>query len=61
MDQTTIKATRNFGLRQADPLRHFARDGPWFRLAALFLCKLPSILVALGALIVVVGRFAKLW
>jgi hypothetical protein len=37
------------GLRH-DDMRHFSKDGPAWRLAALFICKLAGILGALAAL-----------
>ena len=38
------KPTHRFNVTAPDPLRHFSRDGPWFRLAALLICKLSSII-----------------
>jgi hypothetical protein len=37
------------GLRH-DPLRHFSKDGPGWRLAALFISRLRGILLALAVL-----------
>jgi hypothetical protein len=42
----TQKPTRRLNINAPDPLKHFSRDGPWFRLAALLICKLSSIIFA---------------
>jgi len=33
-----------------DALKYFSKDGPWIRLSALFLCKLPRILAAISVM-----------
>lgn len=43
-----------------DPLKHFAKDGPWFRLGALLIDKLPKILWAASVLLVPLSK-AKGW
>lgn len=35
-----------------DSLSHFSRDGPYVRLTALFVCKLPYIITAIGGVVV---------
>jgi hypothetical protein len=42
-----------------DRLKHFKNDGPGWRLAGLFLEKLPSILASAGALIFAVWSLMK--
>ena len=57
MQTPEAKTQPRIVVRQSDPLQHFRRDGPWFRLAALLLCKLPLILMSLGGLLLYAFRF----
>ena len=51
MSESTEKKASNVRWTLPDPLRHFAKDAPGWRLAALLLCKLSSILLGLAALL----------
>jgi hypothetical protein len=42
-------------VQKADPLEHFKKDRPGWKLAALVVCKLPIILPAMAGLIPAVG------
>jgi hypothetical protein len=44
-----------------DALRHFSRDGPFVRLLALLIIKLPFILAASAGLLYWLGRFLEWW
>jgi len=44
--------------RPTDPLKYFSKDGPWVRLGALFLCKLPRILASISLSVAAVVSYA---
>jgi hypothetical protein len=44
-----------------DPLRHFAKDGPFVKLTALFLWRLPWIVSPVGVVCLTAGKLLKWW
>jgi hypothetical protein len=58
----TMQRTKNpRTVSPQDLLGHFNRHGALVKLAALFLCKLPAILVAAGVPTFLVGRLLGKW
>jgi hypothetical protein len=55
------RTTSKHPIQVPDPLKYFSKDGPWVRLCALFICRLPYILAPVLSIGYFIGKSKNWW